>query len=79
MCPSSQANPLHNIPVSSFLPAVIGPRGVWVGPTGELLHVFEGDALLEQVSDGGDAEGMEALQPAKLTLLLVCEWGRRPS
>jgi len=55
---ASHGNPLHNIPRDLALAPVVEAGGARIGVPGQALHVFERDALLQQVGDGGDAEGM---------------------
>jgi len=53
---SSHRNPLHNIPCNLPFSPVVKSRRTRIGVPGQALHVFEGDALLQQVGNGGDAE-----------------------
>jgi hypothetical protein len=55
---SSNRNPLHDVPGDLLLPAIVEPRGARVGVAGQMLHLFEGYALFEQIRDDGDAERM---------------------
>jgi len=55
---SSDRDPLHNIPCDLLVAPVVEPGGARVGVASQVLHVFEGHALFEQVGDGGDAEGV---------------------
>ena len=45
------------------------PRGARVGVPGEALHVFERDALRQQVRDRGDSEGMRGLEQGEADIL----------
>jgi hypothetical protein len=52
----SDRDPLDNIPGHRLVPAIIKSCCSWVGVTGEVLHVFERDALCEQIGDRCDSK-----------------------
>jgi hypothetical protein len=45
-----------------MVPPGLEARRARVGVTGQALHVFERNALFEQVRDGGDAEAVPLVQ-----------------
>ena len=54
----SNRNPLHDVAGDLLVAAVVEAGGARVGVAGQALDVFEGQALLQEVGDGCDAEGM---------------------
>ena len=51
-------NSLDDVPGDLAFSPVVQPGRPWVGVIGEILNIFKGNALFEQGSDGGDAEGV---------------------
>lgn len=54
----SNRDPLHEIPRHLPMSTVVESRRAGVGVAGEVLHVFERGAVLEEVRDHRDTERM---------------------
>ncbi len=52
----SNRNPLHNIPRHPPPPAIVKPGRSRIRVAGQILDVFHGDALVQQVGNAGDAK-----------------------
>ena len=62
-------NPLHDIPCDLALPPVVEPCGARIGVSGQALYVFDVNALLQQVRNRGDAEGMGRVEQGEPDIL----------
>ena len=51
-------NAFDRVPCDRLLPSVVESRGAGVGVACEVLDIFEGDTLGEQIGHGGDTEGV---------------------
>ena len=51
-------DPLDYVSCDPAVAPIIEAGGSGVGVAGDALHVFEGDALLEQIRNGGHTEGV---------------------
>jgi len=51
-------DPLHDVACHPALATVVEPGCARIGVAGQVLHVFQGDALSQEISDRRDAKGM---------------------
>jgi hypothetical protein len=54
--PSSDRDPLHDVPSDLPPPPIVDPRGPRVGVAGQVLDVFKRDVLLQEVGHGCHSE-----------------------
>lgn len=60
--PFLHRNPLHDIALYFPLPPVVESGGARIGVAGQVLHVVAGHALLQQIGERRDAEGVRGVE-----------------